>query len=137
MKLKNTADVFGAMYSVTTAAVVNSSEGALHFVAPNLNFSAAWNVPQSALLPLAYWILFNSCAAYLLITFGNKHAPASSVLAYTALQPVTTALLSGVLILLGPGKKFGLTEPVSGNVCPIQQRFYCASSAASADPLFD
>jgi hypothetical protein len=54
-------------------------------------------------LPLAYWIVFNSCVAYGLITFGNKHASASSVLAYTALQPVATALLSWVLVVLGPG----------------------------------
>ena len=51
------------------------------------------------------------CVAYGLITFGNKHASASSVLAYTALQPCATALLSWLLVALGPGKKHGLKEP--------------------------
>ena len=45
-----------------------------------------------------------------LITFGNKHASASSILAYTALQPVATALLSWVLVAAGPGKKYDLAE---------------------------
>ena len=49
--------------------------------------------------------------AYGLITFGNKHASASSILAYTALQPVATALLSWVLVVAGPGKKYNLAEP--------------------------
>ena len=47
---------------------------------------AAWAVPRSAYLPLVYWVLLNSCAAYWLITWGTQHAKASFVLAYCALQ---------------------------------------------------
>lgn len=32
-------------------------------------------MPRSAYLPLAYWIAFNSCAAYALMTFGTKARP--------------------------------------------------------------
>ena len=50
-------------------------------------------------------------AAYLLITFSNKHADASSVLAYTALQPLTTALLSWLLDFIPAMKHFHLAQP--------------------------
>lgn len=55
-------------------------------------------VPSSAVLPLAYWILFNSCAAYWLMTWANRHAKASFVLAYCALQPLTSVVLSVIII---------------------------------------
>merc|ERR1711871_847814 len=61
-----------------------------------------WNVPTDALLPLAYWIVFNSAVAYFLMTWGNKYADASKVLAYTALQPLTSAILSVVVLLILP-----------------------------------
>jgi len=58
-------------------------------------------VPQSALLPLAYWILLNSCVAYWLITWGTQHAKASFVLAYCALQPLVAMLLSAAILAIG------------------------------------
>jgi len=57
-----------------------------------------WAVPSSAILPLAYWILGNSCVAYWLMTWANRHAQAGFVLAYCALQPLTSTLLSVVII---------------------------------------
>ena len=66
------AYICGAVYSVTTAIVVNSNEAAVHFVAPDIAFEDAWTVPSSAVWPLAYWIVFNSCVAYGLITFVSQ-----------------------------------------------------------------
>lgn len=54
-----------ACFSVTTAVMVNSNEAAVRFVTGGeLPFADAWKVPDSAVLPLAYWIVFNSCVAY-------------------------------------------------------------------------
>ena len=105
------AYMFGAGFSVSTAVLVNSWKDAVDFVAPGLPFDNRWDIPSSAYWPLAYWILFNSCAAYLLITFGNKHADASNVLAYTALQPVTTAVLCWLLNFIPAMKHYNLAKP--------------------------
>ena len=53
------------------------------------------------MLPLAYWIVFNSVVAYLLMTWGNQFAPPSAVLGYTALQPLTSSILTVIIISCG------------------------------------
>lgn len=58
-------------------------------------------MPRSALLPLTYWVLLNSCAAYWLITWGTQHAQASFVLAYCALQPLVAMVLASAIIAAG------------------------------------
>ena len=58
-----------------------------------------WHVPGSALLPLTYFILGNSIGSYLLITWANSYARPGYVLAYTALQPFTSTVLSVLLIV--------------------------------------
>ena len=47
-------------------------------LAPNCT-CAPWLVPTDAILPLMYWIVFNSAVAYFLMTWGNKWADASKV----------------------------------------------------------
>lgn len=63
--------------------------------------SDPWAVPTSALPALVYWVLFQSVAAYFLMTWAGKYAPATVVSAYTVLQPVTATLLSVLLVALG------------------------------------
>lgn len=78
------------------------------------NSCEPWAVPPSAVLPLCYWIAFNSCAAYLLMTWANKHARAGFVLAYCALQPLVSMVLSVVIIAAvgsGADASHELTEP--------------------------
>ena len=58
-------------------------------------------MPEAALLALAYWILFQSVGAYALMTWGNMHASASLVSAYTVLQPVTSSLLTALILASG------------------------------------
>eukprot|EP01047_Picozoa_sp_COSAG01_P081532 COSAG01_NODE_16290_length_1250_cov_1.406603_1_plen_134_part_00 len=60
---------------------------------------------------LAYWVVFNSCVAYLLLTFGNKHADASIVLAYVAVQPLTAVMWSWLLNYIPALKKYHLAQP--------------------------
>ena len=50
---------------------------------------------------LVYWIIFGSIVAYSLLTWANQFTHASSVTAYWALQPMTAALLSQLLLLFG------------------------------------
>ena len=64
-------------------------------------------------LPLLYWIIFNSVAAYALMTWANKHVNTSVTSIYTVLQPLTSAVLSCILLLLLPtwGESKGLLMP--------------------------
>merc|ERR1712039_685656 len=59
-----------------------------------------WGVPESAVLPLLYWVFFSSILAYSLVTWTNQYTAASNVLGYTAIQPLTSALLTVVLMQL-------------------------------------
>jgi len=70
---------------------------------------SAWSVPGDALLPLLYWIMFNSVVAYLLMTWCTQYAPPSAVLGYTALQPLTSSVL--VLIITSVTDKYDLSKP--------------------------
>jgi len=60
-----------------------------------------WHVPPNAWYALVYWILCTSIACYILLTWANQHADASMVLAYTPVQPATSALLSFFIIQTG------------------------------------
>ena len=103
------------------AAIVNSSPTLLHVICPAADHiddeddptivSCAnkpeshlmcscepWKVPPAAILPLLFWIFFASILAYLLMTWANKYAEPSSVLAYTPVQPLTSALLTVIIV---------------------------------------
>ena len=79
-------------------------------------------MPLDALGPLAYWILLNSCAAYWLLTWGNRHATAGYVLAYCAQQPVVATLLTVAIISSGlpvaPSWKPSLIAEHSSGMAP-------------------
>ena len=49
---------------------------------------------------MLYWVLCQSCAAYALMTWANRVASASLVSGYSALQPVTAAVLAAVAVAL-------------------------------------
>jgi len=76
--------------------------------------ASKWTVNPAMGWPLAYWILFNSCAAYGLMTWANVYADGSVVSAYTAIQPATAALLSFIIVAAKGdafAKKYGFAEP--------------------------
>eukprot|EP01113_Clastostelium_recurvatum_P043467 TRINITY_DN7198_c0_g1_i1.p1 TRINITY_DN7198_c0_g1~~TRINITY_DN7198_c0_g1_i1.p1 ORF type:complete len:366 (+),score=69.06 TRINITY_DN7198_c0_g1_i1:57-1154(+) len=56
--------------------------------------TSEYNVGRSALLPLAYSILFATVYTYMVLSWANSKAPASMVSAYMSLQPLTSALLA-------------------------------------------
>ncbi len=88
---------------------VKSGEHASHRCDGFDTSCAPWSVPSSAIGPLAYWILLNSCVAYWLMTWANKHAQAGFVLAYCALQPLTATALS--VVIVSTGAQTDLTMP--------------------------
>jgi len=53
-----------------------------------------YQINQKVILPLMYSVLLATTLAYLLITWGNKHAPSTVVASYNCLQPLTAAILS-------------------------------------------
>jgi len=60
--------------------------------------NGAWDVPVNTIYALIYWVLFTSVLSYLLITWGNKYSDPSINLAYSVLQPATSAFVSALLI---------------------------------------
>lgn len=79
-----------------TAFTVASSEKILHFLCHDCH--GAWEVPTETIYALAYWILGQSLLSYLLMTWANQYAAPSINLAYTVLQPLTSTILSQILI---------------------------------------
>lgn len=118
----------GAGMLLPVAVILSSSCDVVAFVCPPLQDSEGgppfrcggldgvattcepFAVPASAVLPLAYWILFNSCAAYWLLTWAARHTKASFVLAYCAMQPLTSVVISLMIIGLA-GDVGGLRRP--------------------------
>lgn len=106
--------VCGASCMAIVASGFSSDCALVHFVCPTAaaaaanhqcgeysNSCAPWAVPTSAVLPLCYWVLLNSCLVYWMITWANQHAKAGFVLAYCALQPLVAMLLSAVILAAG------------------------------------
>lgn len=86
---------------VLTALVVSGTRGLPEFFCPDCDIGF-WEFPLGASYALTYWVLGNSVAGYLCLTFGARHARDSThCLAYTALQPVVAGLLQAALVLGG------------------------------------
>ena len=92
-----------------TALVINTNDSMLDFVCPKHDCKGAWSVPNAMIFALLYWIFFNSVLAYGLMTWANGYAKASIVSAYTVLQPVTSAVLSMIIIAI-KGHHWAVTE---------------------------
>ncbi|KAK3288282.1 hypothetical protein CYMTET_4237 [Cymbomonas tetramitiformis] len=117
--------IFGSLFMAVTAVTINTVPGGVKFVCPvdenteevfrcghHYCSCDTWTVPDNAWIPLAYWIVFNSVLAYFLLTWGNRYADASKVLGYTALQPLTSALVSLIIITIAGKSKYpDLKEP--------------------------
>lgn len=92
-----------AMASVGIALFAKGAslfEGSLPFFCPDCE--GFWDIPLGALFALAYWVLGTSVTAYMCLTYGAKHArDATHCLAYTAMQPVTAALVETALVSAG------------------------------------
>lgn len=98
---------------VVVATSANSHCGFVNFVCPEdpneamfrchsyRNSCSPWAVPDTAILPLAYWIGCTSITGHFLITWANRHARAGYILAYAAIQPFTSTVVTVILILCG------------------------------------
>jgi len=108
--------IFGSIQMSIATVVINNVHGGLAFVCPPEEGSdkpscLAWHVPNNAatILPLLYWIIFNSVVSYFLMTWANQYAIPSNVLGYTALQPLTSSLLT--VIIRSCGYEGDLSSP--------------------------
>lgn len=110
-----------AVMMLLSTCIINSVPELLNFVCLDAEASVrqacvanAWKVPPEMVLPICYWVMFNSILAYFLMTWANQHAKASVVSVYTVLQPVFAGLISFILIVVHGqawGNKFGLQRP--------------------------
>eukprot|EP01059_Diplonema_ambulator_P019643 TRINITY_DN3326_c0_g2_i2.p1 TRINITY_DN3326_c0_g2~~TRINITY_DN3326_c0_g2_i2.p1 ORF type:complete len:461 (+),score=133.55 TRINITY_DN3326_c0_g2_i2:1162-2544(+) len=91
------------------AVIINSNNTTLDFVCPSHDCKGAWDVPTSMILALVYWVLFNSVVAYMAMTWANAYLKASVVSAYTVIQPLTSFVLS-VLIIAIKGKHWAVDD---------------------------
>uniref|UniRef100_A0A0G4HPI9 EamA domain-containing protein n=1 Tax=Chromera velia CCMP2878 TaxID=1169474 RepID=A0A0G4HPI9_9ALVE len=91
---------FAASIMLVACLVINFVPPLLHLICPDCG-DHAWVVPAGAVWALAYWIIASSVLAYMLITWANAQPScnASTVSAYTALQPLAAVLASVFLIL--------------------------------------
>jgi len=88
-----------AVCMALTAFFVSTSAKWMHFVCPEC--TSTWTIPSGAWGALAYFILFNSCAAYVIMTWANRHATGTLVMGFTVLQPVTATLFTVALLGVG------------------------------------
>jgi len=93
--------IVGSLMMMVACLVANNVHPIYDFICDDCPEGSKWHVPNSAIFALMYWIFLTSVGSYLLMTWGNKYADASLVLAYTPLQPATSAIVSFILIQLG------------------------------------
>jgi drug/metabolite transporter (DMT)-like permease len=88
-----------ALFMALTAVVASASPSFMTFLCPDC--TSTWHIPSGAFFALGYFIVFNSVAAYAIMTWANQYATGTLVMGFTVLQPVTAALLTLVLLGLG------------------------------------
>jgi len=98
--------VVAGAYLVATLGIalslfgVNHSDASLKFVCPD--GCPAWTVPGSEVGAIAFYILGPSVLCYCFLAWGTRNAKVTTYcLAYTALQPVSSLLLSLIFIAAG------------------------------------
>lgn len=89
--------IIASILMVFAALIVANVPSFLNGVCPS--GCSAWNVPTVTIYALIYWILAESIAAYLLITWANRWADPSLNLAYTVLQPLTAVIMAEILLI--------------------------------------
>lgn len=107
--------IFASVFMTISGVSISCTQSALKFVCPSVDGESrpscsAWDVPDSAIGPLLYWIFVQSVLCYMMLTWANQYANPSTTVAYTALQPLTSALLS-VIVVKTAGKIGGLVLP--------------------------
>ena len=82
------------------AALVLLYAPGVHII-PDSNQTNPWSMTTTASYSLAYFVVVYSILLYSTINWANNYIPASTITAYTVVQPVTAGLLSLVLIMAG------------------------------------
>ena len=90
--------IFATFSMIIASLIIANVPSLLDGVCPDCN-GKAWNVPTVTIYALIYWILAESVASYLLITWANKYADPSVNLAYSVLQPLTAVISAEILLI--------------------------------------
>ena len=95
---------YAAAIMAISTLLLSLSSDTMEFLCPDCKgsgYASNWRVPKGSLWALAYWITINSALAYALLTWANKYASSTLVMAYSVLQPVTAAILTALILALG------------------------------------
>ena len=102
-----------SFFMALTAFLASLSAQTMDLICPNC--TSTWHIPSGAYFALGYFIVFNSVAAYAILTWANQYATGTLVMGFTVLQPVTAALLT--LLLLGLGAYPDCSHLNDGGAC--------------------
>eukprot|EP00947_MAST-08B_sp_MAST-8B-sp1_P004189 g4189.t1 len=86
--------VFAGLFLVLAGVATGVSPAAMALFNCTAPECEPWILPAGALPALAYWVLACSVLGYLLMNWANAHLEASTISAYTVVQPVAAALIS-------------------------------------------
>ena len=75
-----------------------------------------WVLPQTALLPLAWWVLVCSCVGYATIVWAQRHLAPSVVSSFPCLQPFISFLAGAAMGERGQPKDLGAGGIILGLV---------------------
>jgi len=94
------AYVSATCFMTVTALSITVNSDSLNFVCPDCD-GDGWQVPTAAIWALCYWVTFQSVGAWGLLTWANKHIDGSVCSAYSVLQPLTSDVLTSILVAWG------------------------------------
>jgi len=107
---------FAAVMMAATTLLLSLSDGAMEFLCPDCpHGQSLWHVPPGAIYALCYWVVVQSAIAYSLLTWTNQHATSTLVIAYSVLQPVVAAALTGLLLIFAVYPSCGVEDDDDGS----------------------
>lgn len=96
---------------VIASLIVNSNPKTAKLFCPDCDELHPWRIPSESIYAIAYSIIFQTVLAYNLQSWAARHAVASTVSLYSALQPVVSIILSSGLLISGINPNNALVWP--------------------------
>ena len=96
------SNLLGAPWMLLTAYLL-SAFALTDWICPECSkdCNSLFYLPQEVIPALVYYILFMSVGAWGLLVWANQHATGTLVLGYAVLHPITSILLTSILLLFG------------------------------------
>ena len=103
------AYLFASILMLLTNLVANDDARIIEFLCPDC--SSAWYVPPSSASTIVYWVVVCTALAFFLMTHANTTLPSSVVSFYTCCQPLTSAIVTTLLVWAGNDSASSLEMP--------------------------